>query len=734
MLYRLGLLAVRFRWPIILLWLALLALAVPFAPRATTVLKQGFGTSGTEAERGLELLTERLGIPEASLTVAFHSPTLTADDPAYARAVKQALADLEGLPEVARVITPFNSSNPRMVSADGHTVYALVFLNLTVDEALDRYQGLRGRIHSDQLDVWVTGGVAIFADIDRYSAQDLRRGETLAFPLVLVVLLLVFGSAVAAGLPVAVGAVSLALTLALVYFLGRQTDLSIFVLNIASFLGLGLAIDYSLLVVNRFREEMERHPVREAVAVTMDTAGSALLFSALTSILGMSGLLMFPYMMLRSLGVGGILVIFLSLMLAFTLMPALLSLLGPRVNAVALWRPRPPREGAGLWHRIALTVMRYPWPTIIPLGALLIATGLPFLQANIGEPWASILPPGAESRQGWELLARAFGEGELSPVLVLATAPQGVLRPEALGPLYDLAHRIADDPRVERVESIVTLDPRLGKKDYLALYSNPEAIPLPRVKEALQALGSKDTTLMRVFTRHPVLSEENKSLVKDIRRWAPSTGLQVYVTGATAQIMDAMEAMYSKFPWVVVYVLATIYLALLLLFRSVVLPLKAVVMNSLSIFASYGALVYIFQQGHFQGLLGFTAEGYTEATVPIILFSILFGLSMDYEVFLLTRVKEYYDAGADNTASVALGLEMTGRIITSAALILVLVAASFATGDIIIVKALGVGTAIAILLDATVVRALLVPALMRVLGDWNWWAPRFLRGRPSPRP
>ena len=373
--------------------------------------------------------------------------------------------------------------------------------------------------------------------------------------------------------------------------------------------------------------------------------------------------------------------------------------------------------------------MAHPLVVSLPLLIFLVLLGTPFLGVKVGAPWASILPPDAQSRQGWEIVSEEIWPGELSPILVVGRTREdgpnpagGILQPSHIGTLYDFAQTLVVDSRVERVQSLVTLEPGGTREQYQALYAVP-ANWSSEVEEAVAYFASNDTTVFQVFTRFSPVAPETKELLRDIRALRPIEGMELLVTGVTADLVDSVDSMYRDFPKGVLFVMGTIYVTLLVLFRSVLIPLKAVVMNAMSIFASYGALVYIFQQGHFQRFLGFEPEGFTEASVPILMFFVIFGLSMDYEIFLLSRIKENYDRGRGNTLSVALGLERTGRIITSAALILVLVAASFATGDVIVVKALGVGTAIAIFLDAMVVRALLVPALMRIMGDWNWWAP-----------
>ena len=650
-----------------------------------------------EAQRALDILDFELGQKESEVIVVFSHPELTAHQPEYQQAVEATLAPLAARAEVDAILTAYNTPVGQFVSNDGRTSYAIIALDGTIDEGLNLFPDLRAELHTPQgFQMWTTGAIAIFSDLNHASEEDLRRSEIITFPLVLV------------------------------FLLSQVTDMSIFVLNVASFLGIGVAIDYTLLVVNRFREELPNRPREEAVGMTLATAGRAILFSGFTSVLGLSGLFLFPFMMLRSIGVGGVAVILLSMLLAMTLVPAILGALGDRINALSVVRVIPsPR---GVWRRLAWGVMRRPLIIALPVIGGLLLLGTPFLDAKIGAPWVSVLPDDAEARLGWQVAERELAPGELSPVVVVAQSPTGVFTPEAVATLYDYTRRLEGFPEVKRVESIVTLttDPPLRLEEYQALYSTPERIPSPEVREVLAELATENTTVLRVFTGFAPSSDEAKSFVKKLRTGGIGGGFTTQVTGPTAFLMDANDTIYRVFPLVILYVVVTIYLVLLVLFRSVILPLKAVVMNAMSIFASYGALVFIFQQGHLSGLLGFTPEGTLETTLPIILFCILFGLSMDYEVFLLSRVKETYDQTGDNTESVATGLERTGRIITSAAMILVLVASAFATSDIIVIKAFGVGVAIAVFLDATVVRALLVPALMRLLGDWNWWAPRFL--------
>ncbi|MBM3925420.1 MAG: MMPL family transporter [SAR202 cluster bacterium] len=712
MFLRLGRFTVRYRWAIIAAWVAAFVVSLPLLARVTEPLKSGFGEVDTESRRALQIIADRFDSTEAGFTVVFQSDSLPATDARYREEVEKALSPLRDRREVEDVLTYYDGGTPSMVSADGRTTYALVRLELDIDEAIDRISGLKDSLGETELKVWTTGGIPIFSEINDTSEEDLRRGEMLAVPLVLVALVFVFRGVVAAVIPVVVGAVGVSAALALLYFVAQGFDMSIFALNIASFLGLGLAVDYSLLTVSRFREELASRSKDEAVEVAVATSGKTIVFSAVTSILGLASLLLFDFMMLRSLGVGGMLVIAVSMLAALTLLPSILAVVGTRVNALPVLASR--KQGRSYWRTLALGVMRRPLLVAIPLLALLVALGIPFLGVKLGSPWASVLPEESPSRQGWEVVEEELGSGELSPVIIVAQFSGDAVGPELLGRMQELVERLERDPRVARVESPLDALSSTGGTPDLTL---------------LRQFARSDTAIVRAYLRHSPVEEEAKDLVSDIRAIDPGPGATLLVSGATADLMDSIDVMYADFPMAVAFVLVTIYVALLVLFRSVFLPLKATIMNMMSIFSSYGALVFIFQEGHLEGLLGFASEGSIEASVPIILFAILFGVSMDYEIFLLSRVKERYDATGDNTRSVAEGLEATGPVITSAALVLVLVALAFATADVIIVKALGVGTAIAVFLDATVVRAFLVPALMRIMDRWNWWAPGWLGRR-----
>lgn len=730
MFYRLGRFAARHRWLIVGLWMVALLAALPFAPRASSVLQSGgFISPDAESQRAVDLLTQKLGIQPTIVQILFTSKKYTADDPRFAQETEQALAGLRSWSRVAS-ITNF-TDNPRQISLDRHAAYADVALNIDSDSAPQLLPELERRLSKvPDLQESVGGGPVFYADIQTVSESDLRRAELLAFPFAIIALLLVFRSVVAAILPALVGGAAVAVTLAIIFGLGQLTPLSIFVLNITTLFGLGLGVDYSLFMVSRFREELARgRPVPEAVAIAVATAGRAVTFSGLTVSIGLLGLILFPINMLRSVGIGGVLVVLMAVLAAITLLPAAMSIIGERVNAFPVRLPRfrkqrqPLAEHHGFWYRLSHFVMRYPVRIFVPVLLILVGLGLPFLGVRFSSPDASILPQSVPSRQAYDLLATRFDVEETTPI-VLAIQTRGNVMSEAnLRDLYNYVRRIEADPRVARVDSIVSADPRFTLDQYELLYLHPALNVDPYLSVLAQSTVRGNTIAIEVISKYNALDQRSQALAQTIRNTPPGHDMTMLVTGESAANIDYVTSLYTAFPLAILVVALVTYIVLFFFFRSVFLPLKAILMNTLSILASYGALVIIFQNGFLHQILGFTPLGFVEASSPILLFCALFGLSMDYEVFLLSRVQEAFWQTGDNRQAVALGLERSGGIITSAAVIVIVVSGCFATADMILVKALGLGMALAVALDATLVRGLLVPATMRLLGNWNWWLP-----------
>jgi putative drug exporter of the RND superfamily len=730
---RLGRFVVRHARLVVGAWAVLLLFALPLAPQVPGALSPGgFILDDLESARAKTLLEDELGAPPSALVVVFSSPVLEAGTPAFELAAAEAMRDIPGAPYVAGVVS--HLLQPRQVSADRHTAYDVVLLDLPPDDSPKALPVLRERLReAPGLTVELAGGPAFYGDIQELSEQDLQRSELISLPLAALALIFVFGSLVAAGVPLVVGGAAVLVALAAIFLVASVTPMSIFVLNLATLLGLGLGVDYSLLMTSRFREELARRPeddpdrVGEAVRLTVATAGRAVFFSGLTVLLGLLGLVLFEFMILRSVGIAGAIVVGLAVAAALTLLPALLALVGTRVDRFAVRKVAVTPSTDGPWARLARRVMRHPVAVLVPTLAFLLILGAPFLHVRFNAPDSNILPPGVPSRQAFDRLQAEFGEGEFAPITLAVRTDGPATTPANLAGLYDYSRRLAVDPRVSRVESLVDVDPRLTLEQYQLLYGDPNGPRDRFVATGLAATTKDDLTAFTVYTPYGPNRDEGRSLVTDLRAadgpLAPPDGVTVLVGGGAADVTDVVEGVAADFPRTAAFIIVTTYLVLFVLLRSVILPVKALVMNTLSLTASFGALVWIFQDGNLSALLGFQPLGFVETTLPVILFCVLFGLSMDYEVFLLSRMKEVWDRTGDNTEAVARGLERSGRIITSAALIVVVVAGSFAFADIVLIKALGLGVAIAVALDATVVRALVVPSTMRLLGRWNWWMP-----------
>jgi RND superfamily putative drug exporter len=730
-----GRLVYRFRWATLAGSGLLLAISIVGLLMGGTLTSGGPLTSNLESAQAGNLVTSELQTAKLTSTfdLIFNSSTLSATDPAYRDAVTAALAPIQGDPRITTMLTPYNAVSTRaaqaLISKDGHEALVVVNLKSSGSQAWSDYNALRGKVSSDSLTVTGTGFVAINQAFNKTLESDLQRAETVTLPVTLILLVLIFATFVAAGLPLGVGVLTIVGGLAGTFFLNRFTDVSQYALNIVTLIGLGVSIDYSLFIVNRFRDELGAGSSREeALATAMATAGRAITFSGLTVAVGLSAMLFYQGTFMASMGAAGAIVVAVAVVYALTFLPALLAVIGPGVNRLRIPFFQPSPSGTGFWHGLATWVMRRPILVLVPTVGFLLVTASPFIQLRLANGNVDMLPTHIEARQGYDRLVADFPGQDQTTFNVVVSYPDGApLTPARIVDQYNLERRIAQMPGVLHTQSIYDLNPAFTASDYEQLYSG-DLTQLPAAAQQLMASTvGKNIVLIQVTSNSTVSSDTARQIVSDIRTGqGVGNGGQVLVGGATAVDVDVIKFILDRTPWAVGFVVVVTYFLLFLLTGSVVLPLKAVILNMLSIGASFGALVWIFQQGHLSNILGFTAQS-IDPSIPVILFSIVFGLSMDYEVLLVSRIHEEYVRTGDNTAAVAAGLERSGRLITGAAAVMFTVFMAFGLAEVVIIKAIGIGLAIAVAIDATVVRALVVPAVMRLLGDLNWWAPHPLR-------
>jgi RND superfamily putative drug exporter len=715
----------RFRWLVLGVSVVLLVASL-VALRNGGELKNS-GGQNTESGRALALVHDQL--PQSgpgagsSFVLVFGSKTLGVQDPAFKQAVFDALQPLKDDARVKSIETPFDlpaEQAKAFLSTDGHHLFAQVSLKDDYPTARQFYKQMRTEVHSSQLEVLGTGAVAIGADFDTYLQSDLHRAEVVSLLIILPLLLIVFATVVGALLPLGVGVLAVLGGLAGVGLLARVTDVSTYSTNIVTLIGLGVAIDYSLFIVNRFREELAAGGSTEQALITsMRTSGRAVTFSGITVAIGLSAMLFFQGTFLASMGFAGTIVVAIAVLYALTFLASLLAILGPRVNLLRLPLPRR-AAGRGVWHAVAIRVMRRPLLVLVPIVLLLVLVASPILQIRIANGDVGMLPPNAETRRGYDLLQKFPGQGQTRFTVVVRYPSGGPLTAPRVGDLYDLARQIKQVPGVEGVESMVSFDPSLSRADYQSLLTQPASAQPARVQAIVHGTTGSEIAVLSVVTRNGQESDASRAIVHSLRAMVPPPGSTVLVEAFS---LDFTDFILQRIPLAVAYVMIVTYLVLFLLTGSVVLPLKAVIMNILSIGASFGALVWVFQEGHLSSVLNFTPAA-LDPSVPVLLFCLVFGLSMDYEVLLISRIQEEYRRTGDTTQAVASGLEKSGRLITGAAAIMVAVFLAFGLADVVLIKSIGLGLALAVAIDATLVRALIVPAVMRLLGKANWWAPR----------
>jgi putative drug exporter of the RND superfamily len=758
MLAWVGRFLIRRRVPVLVSALAAVALAGALGAGAVSRLKSGgFEDPAAESTQATAVLRDTFHTGDPNLVLLVTARTGTVDDAAVAAQGLELTRRLARERDVSEVRSYWNGRAVPLRSRDGRQ--ALVLARITTDDErlADRADQLAAAFDSDRgaARVQVGGAGRFSAEAQGQVERDLARAEGIAVPITLVLLVVVFSSAVAGALPLAVGGLAIIGTLLVLRVLAGLTDVSIYSLNLTTALGLGLAIDYSLFIVSRYREELRGgHEPDEALVITMRTAGRTVLFSAATVAAALLALLVFPLYFLRSFGYAGIAVVALAATGALVVLPALLAVLGRRVDALRLPLGRrrrrapalaavgasgPAASGAsgaaitgaagasgagaagasgagaagagpstsGAWHRIAMTVMRRPLPIALGVVAVLLVLGAPFLGVRFGLPDDRVLPTSAVSRQVSDAIRGDFGARDTGTLAVVATRTGA---PTTRGAEIDrYATALSQLDGVSRVDALT------------GTYVDGHRLPAQQA----QRFATADGTWLAVVPSVEPYSSAGEDLVARVR--ALPAPFPVQVAGPSAQLVDTKAALLGHLPLAIGIIAAVTFVLLFLMTGSVVVPFKALILNLLSLTAVYGAMVFIFQDGHLAGLLGFTATGTIDTSMPVLLFCIAFGLSMDYEVFLLSRIKEEHDRGADTVTAVAAGLERSGRIVTTLAALLAIIFVAFATSQVTFLKLFGVGTALAVIVDATLIRALLVPAFMRLAGRANWWAPRPLR-------
>jgi RND superfamily putative drug exporter len=708
----------------------LAAASVYGASAARHLPAAGFEAPGSESDRAAKQAESSFGIGSADVLALYRNREVDVRDAQFATRILDLIDTVVQDDGVISVASFYDTAQESLVSRDRHETLVIVSLagnRVEKLRTLERIDPLLRRIEPPT-EVAIGGGVAASVLAQQIAHVDIRAAEMMALPIAALLTLLFFRSVVAALLPIVVGGFALASCAAIIRLGSQFTEIAVFALNIAAFLGLGLAIDYSLLLVQRFREELARNPsVREAVAAALDTAGRAVFVSGLAVIVSLAVLVGCPVPVLRGVAIGGTCATLTALSGALLFLPAALAWLGPRVDFGKVGRSTMEPAGASaFWRRIGTLSMRHPIATALLCAGALLAFATPAFQMRSVLPDARIFPHEAEVRRVDEALGNPerFDPGGASAMQMVVKTDGSPLKPENLRLLRAFAERVAAVPGVRRVRSPFSeLDPDALTPQELAREAalDPTALKLARAVY-------EDRSLLVATGENPWRSAQAADVLESVRK-VPHPGLTVLIGGPTAQLVDANHTLRDYGYFAAVLVIGWNFAMLLFAFRSIVVPIKAVLMNVLSLGASYGLLVWVFQEGHLSGLLGFTRLEGIDPTIPLIMFAVVFGLSMDYEVFLLSRIREEWLRSGDNHQSVIAGLAHTGRIITSAALIMLVVIGSFAAGTLVYVKQMGVGIGAAIALDVTLVRALLVPATMQLLGVWNWWLPRWLRPR-----
>lgn len=689
----------RFYKSIIAFWVLVLIASVYFAIQLPDQLQgDGFRTDG-EHEQVMEVLTEKFDIPKDTILMVF--------DGSSDEVIKDSLAAVRDLDVADQIVSPLEDENLR----EGDIAYAQIHFTGETEELPTVVEDIR-TIADEEETVSITGGPVINKDINTASQKDLASAEAIGLPIAIVVLLLAFGSVMASFIPLIIGIMTVVISLGILGIIGGSLDLSIFILNIIPMLGLALSIDFALLFINRYKEERLHQSISDAVQTAVRTSGRSIIFSAICVFIGLGAMLVMEVDIFMNIALGGTLVVTIAVLSSITLLPSLLMLIGDRINKWTLIRVRP--GGSSRWQHFAAFVMKRPVALIVVALVLLGIAILPVKNMSLSIPQVDSLPEQYESRQSYDLLDDTFGFGEQSTVYLLADREDGWDSEEARADIFELQELLTEDTAVEDVATIYTATEIPSPEALEQQLQVPEAAAA--LEPAFEGFIQDNLLFVPVTLDYEGSSSEAQQWVRDFGD--RTFDYDVSLGGQPKFNQEIFDEISSKIVLLLAIILGSTFIILMIAFRSLLIPLKAIIMNIIGLGATFGILVYIFQYGHF-GL----PETEIALIIPVIVFSLVFGLSMDYEVFLISRIQEEYVKTQNNTASTITGLVSTSKIITSAALIMIVITGAFAFTDVMPVKQIGVGIAIAIAIDATIIRLLLVPSLMKLFGKWNWWLP-----------
>lgn len=727
--YRLGKNIYQLKWPIIFLWILLVIGCFPFLPNIVAPFKTtGFVDEHSKSAIAERFLNKQLGFDNKNkFIVMYQSPTLLATHPTFLKKIKKSLADFKDFPIPNEIIYP---DSKHQISKDKYTAYAVIILK-NKDPITDTLiEQLNAAIKTPSNMSVTKGGEPFFVEsITKQTQIDLYKADIIAIPATIITLLFVFGSYVAAVLPIVLGGGCALVILTTLYFLGHLFTLSIFTLNIALLLGLCLNLDYALFIISRFREELDKGlTIEEAIAETQAHAGKAIFFSGLAVIASLSALFLFPINILFSVAMGGMIAVFIAMLIALLLLPAVLSALGVKINALPIYLfKKDKQKGRSAWYWLATKIVHRPLIFFFSTLIFLLMLGYPFLSAIFGVSDHRIFPEKSENRAFYNAYTSHFNSTELAPISLLITSKSApILSKKNLYELYDLADTLKKNPLIKKVESIVTTDSNLTKQQYYTLYHTQQSLDTTAIKQLLSTTTRSHFTQITIVSKYPNHSPKTKKLIQYLQNLKNKGDLSIQLTGQPISDKQLLETILHTLPYAILWIILFSYLILLVLLRSLFLPFKAIIMNILSLCACYGALVLVFQEGYLSHLLNFEPQGLLDISLLVIIFCALFGFSMDYEVFLLSRIKEFYELHQDNNKSIIFGIDKSSRIITSAALIVIVLCSSFLVAEVLMVKAFGLGIAIAIFVDAFLIRTFLVPSTMTFLKKWNWYLPKWL--------